>query len=320
MCSGKVWYAVRAFLALAIVVWLADRVGFESILTQLRRVDVPLLFAALLFMASDSVAKAWNWRQLLDVLVDDQSVKFIRVLSWHFAGGFLGAIVPSSASTDAIRMWLGQNGLGGHGVACAASVVTLNGLSWFAGCAIGVVGLLCLGAEYHYLPHLFGPAALLFLGILVALPAGYFFLGKLSRNVDRWKGPFKIVRKFVEAMLVLQRSNVNVLRFLGVAVLALLAQAAMYALTAEAVGISLPFAVWMVVAPLTRIIAFIPISIADFGLIQAAHIAFLAPFGVPPSQAFALSTLFALQGLFIHLTIGSVAFVYGGRRFARPGP
>jgi uncharacterized membrane protein YbhN (UPF0104 family) len=274
------------------------------------------------------VAKAWNWRQLLDALVDNTSVKFIRVLSWHFAGGFLGAILPSSASTDAARAWLGQNGLGGHGAACAASVVTLNGLSWFAGCAIGIVGLMSLGIDYGYLPGWFDTAGLLFVAIFITLPVGYLFLCRgrgrvmelLNRDAGKLNAPFKIVRKFVDALLVLQRAHVRISRFLVVALLALLAQSVMYAVTAAAVGINLPFAVWMVVAPLTRLVAFIPVSIADFGLIQAAHIALLVPFGVPPWQAFALSALFALEGLFIHLTVGSVSFVYGARRFAPQPP
>jgi hypothetical protein len=70
----------------------------------------------------------------------------------------------------------------------------------------------------------------------------------------------------------------------------------------------------MVLVPLTRIVALVPVSIADFGLIQAAHVSVLSLFGVPPWQSFALSTLFAVEGLLIHSTLGSSAFLLGGRR------
>jgi hypothetical protein len=79
------------------------------------------------------------------------------------------------------------------------------------------------------------------------------------------------------------------------------------------VGIDLPFAVWMVLVPLTRLVALVPVSIADFGLIQAAHVSVLSLFGVPPWQSFTLSTLFALEGLLIHSTLGTSAFLAGGR-------
>ncbi len=88
----------------------------------------------------------------------------------------------------------------------------------------------------------------------------------------------------------------------------------MYALTAASVGVYLPFSVWMILAPLTRIIALVPISVLDFGLIQGAHVWILGLFEVPASQAFVISTLFAIQGALIHTTIGSTAFVYGDRR------
>ena len=94
------------------------------------------------------------------------------------------------------------------------------------------------------------------------------------------------------------------LPFLLVSALGLLAQTGMFAVTASAVGIEMPFALWMVLVPLTRIVALVPVSIADFGLIQAAHVWVLSLFGVPPSQSFALSTLFAIEGLLIHSTLG----------------
>ena len=88
----------------------------------------------------------------------------------------------------------------------------------------------------------------------------------------------------------------------------------MYALIAASVGVHLPFAVWMILAPLTRIIALVPISVMDFGLIQGAHVWILGLFDVPVYQAFTISTLFALQGALIHSTAGGTAFVIDGRR------
>jgi uncharacterized protein (TIRG00374 family) len=310
---------VRAVLALAIMGWLAHRIGVSSVIDHIARADIALLFLATLALAADGMMKAWNWQQLLDATIHDQSVRFLRVLKWHFAGGFLGAIVPSSASTDACRVYLGQRGLGGHAVTCAASVVTVNGLGWFTGCAIGIVGmgLLSLGDE---LPRLLGPAALLFLFTLAALPLTYALvaakretlLSAVDRISHRWPGLRKGLGKFLDALLVFEQAHVRFPTFLGISTLGLLAQSGMYALTAAAVGVHVPFGVWMVLAPLTRIVALIPISIADLGLIQAAHVSVLTLFDVPAAQSFAISTLFAMQGLLVHATLGSAAFVWGG--------
>lgn len=316
---------LRLTIALAIVLWLANRAGFEAILQQFYRVDVSLLFAALALMFTDSLAKAWNWRKLIESIITDRQVSYVRVLSWYFAGGFLGAVLPSSASTDVLRAYLSQRALGGHGAACAASVLTLNGVGWMAGCLLGLSGiaLLALGRR---LPDLLDPAAFLFIAMAVVLPVGYHVLstqrGRVLERLRnfRWPKLIGVLRKFVDAVCVFERAHVRFLQFLVIAMTGLLAQAGMFALTAAAVGVYLPFAVWMILAPLTRIIALVPISVMDFGLIQGAHVWILALFDVPVSQAFVISTLFALQGAFIHATVGSAAFVLGDNgKLMRPG-
>lgn len=309
----------RAVLALAIVAWLAWHIGIPTVLEQIARADVALLFLATLALALDGIMKAWNWQQLLDATVHDQSVHFLRVLKWHFAGGFLGAIVPSSASTDACRVYLGQRGLGGHAVTCAASVVTVNGLGWFTGCALGILGMGLLSL-HDALPQLLKPAALVFLVTLAVLPLTYglvaakreALLSSVDKIAHRWPGLRRGLGKFLDALLVFEQAHVRFPTFLGISTLGLLAQSGMYALTAAAVGVNVPFGVWMVLAPLTRIIALIPISIADLGLIQAAHVSVLTLFDVPAAQSFAISTLFAIQGLLVHATLGSTAFLWSG--------
>ena len=318
----KIFPWLRLGVAVAIVGWLASHAGLDAIANQYSNIDLPLLVAALALMLADSLAKVWNWRALIGSLVSDRDVPFTKVMSWYFAGGFLGAVVPSSASTDVIRAYLSQRSLGGHGAACAASVVTLNGVGWMAGCLLGLtgIGLLALGRS---LPDLLGPAALLFVAMAVVLPAGYHVLSAQRKRIlgllhdFRWPKISAALRKFIDAVCVFERVHVRFLQFLVVATTGLLAQAGMYSLTAASVGVYLPFAVWMILAPLTRIIALVPISVMDFGLIQGAHVWILSLFDVPVYQAFAISTLFALQGAFIHSTVGSTAFVINGRRVVR---
>ena len=250
------WLRVAA--AGGIVVWLAARAGVEAIARQFHEIDLALLAAALALLFADSLAKAWNWRKLIASLVTDREVPFAKVMSWYFAGGFLGAVVPSSASTDVLRAYLSQRALGGHGPACAASVLTLNGLGWFAGCLLGLVGiaLLALGRE---LPVLLGPAA------FVVHRHGGPSAGRLSRAGAepqshpgrlrdlRWQKLKEVLRRFVDAVCVFERAHVRFLQFLVISMTGMLAQAGMFALTAAAVGVHLPFAVWMILAPLTRL-------------------------------------------------------------------
>jgi glycosyltransferase 2 family protein len=301
---------LRLAAALLIVIWLASRAGWDAVLEHFTRIDISLLGAALALMFAAGTVKAWNWRRLIQSTIADCRVSFSAVMSWYFAGGFLGAVVPSSASTDMLRAFLGQRALGGHGAAFVASVLTLNAVGWVAGALLGLIGigLLAIGNRF---PPMLGPAVPLFLIMAVALPAAYVVLSsKRARILDwlqhfRWPKVIKILRKFLDAVCVFERAHVRFVEFLII--------------TAASVGVYVPFAVWMVLTPLTRIVALVPISVADFGLIQGAHIWVLSEFGVTPSLGFVISTLYALQGLVIHATIGSAAFVYGGRRGVEPG-
>lgn len=312
---------LRALIALTLVAWLAKRVGLGAIANEFARVHVGFVLAATVLLALDSISKAWNWQQLLAASVAVQPVRFTRALTWFFAGGFIGAVVPSSASTDACRVLLAARGLGGHGAASTASIVTLNALGWFTGCILGLAGMAILAVAGN-LPTLLKPVGLAFLGTLALLPLAYGLLASrraividfVRRAGRRWPPIYKGFTKFVDALLVFEHAHVRFPAFLLVAAFGLFAQCGMFALTALSIGIHLPFAVWMVLVPLTRIVALIPVSIADFGLIQAAHVSVLGLFGVPPWQSFALSTLFAIEGLLIHSTLGSSAFLLDGRQ------
>ncbi len=324
---------LRATLALCILAWLVHSVGFDRILQQLEHASVPLLLAATALLALDGIAKARNWQQLLIANVDEantderRSLPLLRVLRWHFAGGFIGAIVPSSASTDACRVWMAVRGLRGHAVPCAASILTVNCLGWFSGSAIGLAGITLLAREQE-MPRLLKPVVLVFVFTLIMLPTAYALLASrrdwVERAIERIGRRSVRAReglmRFLDALLVFEHAGLRFPVFLLVSAAGLLAQTGMYALTAAALGIDVPFAVWMILVPLTRIVALVPVSIADFGLIQAAHVSVLALFGVPPSQAFALSALFAVEGLFIHSTAGATAFLLVGRRQRRSAP
>jgi Lysylphosphatidylglycerol synthase TM region len=310
----------RAVIALVLVIWLASSVGLEAIVQEFARVQISLVLLATVLLALDGLSKVRNWQLLLGANVDEHPVPFRSVLVWFFAGGFIGAIVPSSAGTDACRVVLAARALVGQTAACAASIFTLNALGWFTGCIIGLVGLGILSAS-GTLPVLLEPVGFAFMVTLALLPMVYGTLAAKRTSVTigieriglRWPRVGHTLTKFLGALLVFEHAHVRFPLFLLVAAFGLLAQTGMFAVTAHALGIDLPFGVWMVLVPLTRIVALVPVSIADFGLIQAAHVSVLSLFGVPPWQSFTLSTLFAMEGLLIHSTLGTTAFLAGGR-------
>jgi uncharacterized membrane protein YbhN (UPF0104 family) len=72
-------------------------------------------------------------------------------------------------------------------------------------------------------------------------------------------------------------------------------------------GIETPLTTYFAVVPLILLVMLLPVTVNGIGTAQAAFVWFLAPFGVPPPAAFALSVLFIALGV-----IGNVpgAFLY----------
>lgn len=74
-----------------------------------------------------------------------------------------------------------------------------------------------------------------------------------------------------------------------------LCHAFMFALLAQAVGISIPFVDWIWISSVVSIMLLLPITVAGLGLREGVLVALLGWFGVAPATAFALSLIvFAL--------------------------
>jgi hypothetical protein len=91
---------------------------------------------------------------------------------------------------------------------------------------------------------------------------------------------------------------------------AALLSALVFAFVAASIGIQLPIVVWGMVWPLMALFGLL-LSISGLGGAQAVHVFLLNPFGVPVSEAFAMSALYAMLNLTFTLIFGSLAWVLG---------
>ncbi len=62
-------------------------------------------------------------------------------------------------------------------------------------------------------------------------------------------------------------------------------------------GMTVPYAYFLLFMPLGLLALLLPISISGFGVPQGVIVWLLRPMGVPDSQSFALATLIVLTGL-----------------------
>ena len=310
-------FALRVALAAAIVWWLIRRAGWEEIVAALGHADPRFLAAAAVAISFESLAKSWNWGRLLDGLGTSSAGR--RAELWHvyMIASLVGSVLPSTASTDAMRGLFAQRLFGGRPTAHAAAIIINNLLVWIAACTLGLVCMAVLFARdqmptYEYL------AAPLFLGVVVAgvglhVALKYYrwlWLLALRRVLRRrWYFLRRAIRRLADALLIFERAHVQFAPRAGVALFAAISSTLVFANVARAVGVELPLVAWGVIVPLVALCGLLPISIAGVGGAQAVHVLLLAPFGVSVAQAFAASALSALLNLTFIIVFGSVSWL-----------
>jgi uncharacterized membrane protein YbhN (UPF0104 family) len=130
-------------------------------------------------------------------------------------------------------------------------------------------------------------SALLIVGLTVAA-GGYLWL----RRTDSPR--FAAVR---EAANVIARQPTLIARSLLLSTLVQFAFVSASAYIGADVGVDCSFAAWLVAWPASKIIAYVPVSVAGIGIRETALIALLRPFGGDPGAVMAAGLIW--QGVFI---------------------
>jgi hypothetical protein len=323
--AARAWrgVALRILVAAAIFWWLFSRVNIANVREQLAKTHVAWVVAAVTLMFIQRVSRCFNWAQLLHGLGVRVPMLRWNLVQVYFAGGFLGAVVPSSASADAIRTLLVKRLFGGPLSGFAATVVLLNAMTWSAACTVGLFGIavLSLGHEMR------GPLAsvgVLFVVVTVVIGIAYAMLrahrgvaiGLLRRLGLSFHWLREFIRRFLKALLLMEQEDVRVMPVLATAVVAQVLSVVSLALLGSAVGIVVPFGAYLVAAPLSAIVGLVPASILGFGAMQAFHVLYFGYFGIEAPAALVMSALYTTAAVGIHLTVGATVLACNG--FVRP--
>jgi uncharacterized membrane protein YbhN (UPF0104 family) len=312
--SGSTWLRIGA--ALAILFFLAREAGVETVTAHVSSARVEVLAGAMLFTFGESMVRIVNWRSLL-ASMQAQRLAFWGLVGCYFTSGVLGQFVPSTAGTDALRVMITQRRFGGSTAVYAASLVVLNAVMLFAGSLIGLLGL---GYLYltDQLPALLLVSLPVLLGISLLVPAVHVLLrwrrdlaiAALRRlRKPRWFRLRHALRRFVDALLVFEKSPGSLRRVMAIAVTAVLIQASFFAAVGFAFGVRLPIGVWSVFPPLIAVVGLMPLSVLGFGAQQGALVAVMTAFGVAPAEALAVSILAAFVSTSVWVGCGVVSLV-----------
>ncbi|HVP31940.1 MAG TPA: lysylphosphatidylglycerol synthase transmembrane domain-containing protein [Myxococcota bacterium] len=313
--SARRWLGVvgRAGVAIGILALLLSRLPTGALGAAVARVSPALWLASVAgFLAGHAVTAA-KWGLLVWAAGATPTPR--EVARAHAAGLFANLCLPSLVGGDVVR--LGLLVRGGHRTGPVALATLADRVIDTA----ALVALAALGAAL--LPTALDPAARAALLGGAALLAGATFGGLAALWLvppARWPRPLdRAAHRAREALAELfDRPGVALVAFaLSVAV-----QAGFVAINValgRATGIEIATAAWLLVSPLAKLTALLPVSLGGIGVREATYVVLLAPFGVAAAPAVAQSLLWQAVLIAGGLVAGALALALGRRAASARG-
>jgi uncharacterized protein (TIRG00374 family) len=292
--------------------------GLEHTLRELRDYSAVLIVSAFLLLLSEVLIRIMNWRQLCAAA--DSPLSAGDAAYTYFVGGFMGAFLPSTLGTDAVRSSLAASRTGRRVEVFIATTVSLNLLSLGALGVLGVVasaGALATGAAPR-------PISLLAFGVSLAAATGVALLVWLSNRRDGgvsrqrhakwggWRGRVQRSAHRFTGALALAHSTSALPQVLAVATLSYAFRLAVLFVLLRGAGADVGVLQMFIAGPLYVIATALPISIAGLGGLQAVSIFVFGSLGAPLGTALAASLAHAALYFGIN-AIGAVAWALGRR-------
>jgi uncharacterized protein (TIRG00374 family) len=300
--------AIRLATSAVMLALLLLVVPFDEIVGALRRVPPVVWVGALAGYLVAHLIGVCKWLLLINTAGAGLGV--LQAVRCYYYGLFGNVFLPSVVGGDVVRAGLALK------FARSGSGLMLGSLADRLIDTIGLAAVAGVGALL--LPTALDPQSRqIFLGITVALvllgvgAAAALLLLPVVRKL-----PFKRRRLLVKIRRAARELSRRPGRLVSAMLLGMLLQVALIALNAwlgEAVGIHISFVVWLVVWPLAKIAALLPLTQGGIGVREGALVILFQPFGVSAAAAMATGLIFTAVVMSGGLVSGVGAFVLGRR-------
>lgn len=284
---------VRLLVTAGILWYLASRIDFADAARAVISIAPGHLLAVLALVAVDRAVMILRWVLLLRA--SGVTISTGRAASIFLVSSFIGSFLPAGIGGDAARAY-GLSREATTGSEALASVVVDRVLGILSLVLMGAIGLAVAAPDWLAgwqaaagVVLLLGATAALFWGDVLTrrlLPPWSVFrtpharLAAVGDAVARYRRRGPVMAHVLAWSLVVQ-----LLRILQAFVLGL------------GLGLSVPFAYYLLFMPVGLLMLLLPVSISGFGLPQGVIVWLLRPVGVPDELSLALSTLIVLTGL-----------------------
>jgi uncharacterized protein (TIRG00374 family) len=286
-----------------------------KILTLFLGSDLFYLFIALLCVLGDRVLSSWKW--LLLLRIREPKTPLMPVLEIFFISTFLGYFMPSSIGGDALRAY-SLSRLNRDLAGSASSVVIDRAYGIFGLLAISAVVLVPAVGSFVTITD----AAVIWMATIAGL-AGVVLIS--SRTVYRWfsriaglqrGGAIRSrVGRLVDASTEYAGRKIVLFRVFGYSMVVQVLRVVLGIFCGLALGLQVDPMVYFIAMPIVVVVTLLPISIAGFGVREAAFIYFFTRAGVPAYACLSLSLLYFAMGIVVLIPGAFIFALYGmGRK------
>jgi glycosyltransferase 2 family protein len=289
-------FAMRIGLGLAILGFLLWHYDARPALRTLSREHLIYFAAAVALYAMGQVTSACRWRLLAAMLnVRGSYLDFIR---YYFIGAFTNVFVPGVLGGDAARaFYLGRrHGKVGESIASAVAdrAYGLLGLIWLAA-LMATLNLATLSANVT--------RPVLAIGIVTF--AGFLASPQIARLIHMTPRP---VRRALGIIAPYLHKPARVIPAIILSMILQTLLAICQYVLALGLGLHLPLSIFMLIVPVSGVLASLPLTLNGLGLRETAYLYLFGMTGVGRDTAIALGLLFFSTTMVTGL-LGGIAFV-----------
>lgn len=298
----------RIALSIGLLLLIVLFVDLREMAARLSAVD-PWLFVVLLgLLTADRFLMAFKW--LLLVRVQELRLTFPQALRAYYISSFVGLFLPMTVGADIIRaMAVRRAGSTPKILATIALERGLGAVSQLLLAALSLSMIVVLGLDLGISNfHLALIVGVLLVVLVASLPFSFWLAERLARALESRGSLARKMAELADGYAESRHHRGVIWTFLLLTVLEGFFPIAWYWVAAHALGLDLPFVLFVATIPIVFMVARLPISLGGMGVLEGSFVVLAGLLGIAADDAFSIVILCRLAEL-IALLPGAVAYL-----------
>ena len=305
-----VTYSLKIVITLILLIYIIDKLNFESFLKLVREAQLIYIIIALLILAFSYFVNTYAWRLLLGA--QGIKVPLSKLASYYLIGLFFNNFLLSSVGGDIVKAYQLAR-YTQKTVDSSVSIVASRFATIFALLILCLISSI-IGNKLEVAGSLF-----FFLAFLCSLILMFIFFNINFLNwLKSWFNSFRSAR--VRDLIFQIHSSVSSYKNNPLVVF----KVVIFSLTFQIISVLIPYVIslalglkisifyFLIFIPLIRIVILLPISFNGLGLREGAYVTLFSQIGVPPEMSFSISILGYFMLTCISL-IGGILYLFSKR-------